>query len=497
MKAGYSPEEQYRSRGEQGPWTDIYAVAATMYHAITGVMPPESLDRFKEDPLALSSTIGVKIETDQEDALLMAMAVQAEDRFKTVEEFQKVLLGKKPSEAVKAKADKPGKPQDEHEGTKKCPYCIEKIKASAIVCKHCKMSLQEDLSEARNRPEKPHKAGHKTLNKQLTLAAVVVLALVLAFYSGSWLFIDGVTDGENDAVGPAVPEAEEAGPGAVDVKGESDGVDETKPRDAAEEPPQTFAPEVIADYYIDDENGTIPIGDLPIGARVVDPSWEWEFRTGRDYAYEQGDETKPVTWIVVAKDHYEGLDPHVTLLSEELIGRHAFDNSSHVTNRGYNHWGESGTHSSADRGLRPWLNSTGLHSGEGFYRAFSESFKLAVLTTTVPNKEWQNGSAYSTSDHVFIPSTTELGDSDHDWTYRIGSVYAYFSGAGDEERVARLGGDAWWYWTRSPGTPYGYRVRYVSSAGAFNSLRVANNGSNGVRPALNLKSEILVSEINP
>ncbi len=91
MKAGYSPEEQYRSRGEQGPWTDIYAVAATMYHAITGVMPPESLDRLKEDPLDLPSTIGVKIETHQEDALLKAMAVQAEDRYQTVEEFQKAL----------------------------------------------------------------------------------------------------------------------------------------------------------------------------------------------------------------------------------------------------------------------------------------------------------------------------------------------------------------------------------------------------------------------
>ncbi len=50
-----------------------------------------------------------------------------------------------------------------------------------------------------------------------------------------------------------------------------------------------------ADYYIDYENGTIPIGGLPIGARVVDPSWEWEFRTGRGYAREAGDETKPVT----------------------------------------------------------------------------------------------------------------------------------------------------------------------------------------------------------
>jgi hypothetical protein len=140
---------------------------------------------------------------------------------------------------------------------------------------------------------------------------------------------------------------------------------------------QTFDPAVIAaldaDYYIDYTGGTIPIGDLPIGARVVDPSWEWEFRTGDNYSGSGA--VKPVTWIAVAKDHYDGLQPHVTLLAEELIGKHAFDDSTNRGSRyGLNHWGDSGINN-ASRGLRPWLNSSGIHSGEGFYRAFSESFK--------------------------------------------------------------------------------------------------------------------------
>ena len=200
-----------------------------------------------------------------------------------------------------------------------------------------------------------------------------------------------------------------------------------------------------ADYYIDYENGTIPLGDLPIGSRVVDPSWEWEFLTGADYAYEQGDETKPVTWIIVAKDHYDGLDPHVTLLTEELIGLFIFDDSiSRGSNSGSNHWGESST-IDATRGLRPWLNLSGIHSDEGFYQAFSEDFINSVLITTVPNREWFDATSYSTKDHVFIPTTTELGDSVHRSTYTIGSVYPYFSGTGNAKQIALLGGEAWWY----------------------------------------------------
>ena len=125
---------------------------------------------------------------------------------------------------------------------------------------------------------------------------------------------------------------------------------------------------------------------------------------------------------------------------------------------------------------------------------FSESFKNAVLTTTVPNKEWRNGSAYSTSDQVFIPSKTELGDTVHSRTYPIGTVYAYFFGAGDAKRIALLGGEVRWYWIRSPASGNGTCVRSFSGAGEF-SYGLASPGYHGVRPALNLKSETLVSEI--
>jgi len=46
---GYSPAEQYQTKGKMGPWTDIYAVAAVMCRAITGEKPMVASDRLMED----------------------------------------------------------------------------------------------------------------------------------------------------------------------------------------------------------------------------------------------------------------------------------------------------------------------------------------------------------------------------------------------------------------------------------------------------------------
>ena len=92
LKPGYAPEEQYRSKGKQGPWTDVYAVAATMYRAITGEIPPESLDRLEEDTLQKPSELGVSIPVNSERALMKALSVRAADRYQSIAEFQQALL---------------------------------------------------------------------------------------------------------------------------------------------------------------------------------------------------------------------------------------------------------------------------------------------------------------------------------------------------------------------------------------------------------------------
>ena len=95
LKPGYAPEEQYRSKGVQGPWTDIYAVGATFYHLITGSQPPEALERMVTDELKTPKELGVQISEAEEKALLTALAVRAEERYQTVADFQAALMGDK------------------------------------------------------------------------------------------------------------------------------------------------------------------------------------------------------------------------------------------------------------------------------------------------------------------------------------------------------------------------------------------------------------------
>jgi hypothetical protein len=59
--------------------------------------------------------------------------------------------------------------------------------------------------------------------------------------------------------------------------------------------------DVFQQYKIDFKSGTIPIGELTIGAWVFDPSYLWELCTGYDHTSEGV--KKPVTGIVVSKDH--------------------------------------------------------------------------------------------------------------------------------------------------------------------------------------------------
>ncbi len=97
VKYGYSPEEQYRREGRQGSFTDVYALAVTLYTMITGEIPPNAIERAtsKEDSLIPPRRLCGGLTVNQETAILNALNIWAENRTQTMEEFREELTSGK------------------------------------------------------------------------------------------------------------------------------------------------------------------------------------------------------------------------------------------------------------------------------------------------------------------------------------------------------------------------------------------------------------------
>ncbi len=91
LKHGFSPPEQYENR-EMGPWTDVYAMAATIYYCLTGKLPPKATDRLMKDELRRPRALGAKLTGKQERALMKALSLKKEERYASLVDFGKDLF---------------------------------------------------------------------------------------------------------------------------------------------------------------------------------------------------------------------------------------------------------------------------------------------------------------------------------------------------------------------------------------------------------------------
>lgn len=92
FKRGFSPEEQYRTRGRQGAWTDVYALCATAYYALTGKTPDESIQRVLEDDMpSLTDMPELSLGLAQKKALMKGLTVDFHHRYQTMGELYRGL----------------------------------------------------------------------------------------------------------------------------------------------------------------------------------------------------------------------------------------------------------------------------------------------------------------------------------------------------------------------------------------------------------------------
>jgi serine/threonine protein kinase len=89
ISEGFSPLEQYI--GQTSPQSDIYALAATMYFLLTAQVPPASVARSMQDTLVPPRRLNPQLSPKIENALLKALAIDAQSRYTSMQEFARAL----------------------------------------------------------------------------------------------------------------------------------------------------------------------------------------------------------------------------------------------------------------------------------------------------------------------------------------------------------------------------------------------------------------------
>ena len=171
IKPGYAPEEQYRSKGKQGTWTDVYAVGATLYRAITGMAPPEAYERIKEDDIISPCGLNTELPQEAEKAIMKALSVGSENRYQTIEEFQiSLTMGKNVCENNKKILEYDG------------PLKVKKDRVSKDIKKE---NLIKNVYEDNSKKEIDGSVDNLTfkVSKPILALGVLIIGLFIVFMS--------------------------------------------------------------------------------------------------------------------------------------------------------------------------------------------------------------------------------------------------------------------------------------------------------------------------
>ena len=182
LKHGFAPIEQYRSRGNLGPWTDVYALCATMYYCLTGKVPSEAPERVMgDDNVNWKQVPGL---TEQQVAALeQGMAILPEKRVGSVKALYEALLGQRPVTEVSAQSENP-----EAASPPPVENPAELVENSITEYPSCTVDLEEPESAPEADPTSTAPVVMETNQRRKKKPVGVIVAAVLAVVAAVGFF---------------------------------------------------------------------------------------------------------------------------------------------------------------------------------------------------------------------------------------------------------------------------------------------------------------------
>ena len=449
LKPGYAPPEQYQTHGVQGPWTDIYALCATMYKCITGENPPDAIDRLVDDHLKKISTFGITVSPQIEEAIIKGMSVAAKDRYQNVGDFCEDLYGgyeeNSEPEAEESQADP--------------------VVAEANVETKMDM-LTEETPQSKYSTTEAVQEREKLISKELSENAGLT--------SEENVAKAGIETDKNDA-GNKVPE-QSPEKEKVSITPEKEGIPDNRGKEETKKikKKNDYFPIIIGILILLGIAGAFAynksVSKKGTTAKVESSSQKKdknpEYKVGEtiefgNYPQDKDGTEKPIEWIVMKNEGNQ-----VLLLSKYVLDA-----------KPYNEEWEGVTWQTSD--IRQWLNN------EFYTTAFNKSEKAKIQTSLIKNEdnsEYGTSEGNDTEDKVFLLSEKEAETLFSDEEERIAKAteYAEKSGVYVNEEKSVL------WWLRSPGEGSNYAVA-VTDDGWFDERGDdVDDSRDGVRPALHL-----------
>ena len=441
LKPGYAPPEQYQTHGVQGPWTDIYALCATMYKCITGENPPDAIERVMDDHLKKISAFGIPVLPQIEEAIIKGMSVAANDRYQNVGDFCEDLYGGYEERSVSG--------AEENQSQVETESAEQSVEAKTDM-------LKDEVPQGKYSTTEAVQESEKLISKELSENA-------------------GLTSEENEAeagiesetnnLGNKVPEQileKEKDSITPEKEGQSD--NRAKEETKKVQKKNNYFPLIVGILILLGIAGTFAYNKSVFeetASKTESSSQEKdknpEYKVGEtiefgNYPQEEDGTEKPIEWIVMKNEGNQ-----VLLLSKYVLDA-----------KPYNKGWENVTWQTSD--IRQWLNN------EFYTTAFNKSEKAKIQTSLIKN-EYND-----TEDKVFLLSEKEAETLFSNDEERIAKATEYAEKSGvyvNEEKAA-------YWWLRSPGDSGDDAAEVIYSGWVYRDGNYVDDSSGGVRPALHL-----------